>query len=750
MPADEKKISKNPCNLCRSMKKLTCTCTGGGGSGGDSSDSLEGDSNSSEAISFLANEAPDFSLSNLLPNLSAQYAKFASYFVSHSSNYEKIKKDDDFDIELGDNNIELDTTQQDSLSYWQIFLKLAHVTINEENAHAFLIISGLTLMNIALTFITPYLLSETVSLYSSEEESAELLGANVEKEQLVMLLLVSYALSQLIPNISKQMTTSITMHNAEREVENICKHLLQKSLNYHVTTTSGEQNRLFQKGFSMSSVGTPIISTIMPKLIEIFSASLLLSRNYGFEVGLSLMVMLGAYSAYSLSQVKTLVDNRELSLQKNNESWAELEGAIKNYKVIHDYNQLDYTLDKLHQSQIDFIKHYIKAENFPQKIAFRQTLMVRAYMAICTLYVASQIQSGQVSPSSFIMLLGYLNQLSTSLPEFSEALNSVLAAIPDLKFVFSELDKGPEIIEKTKETAQVMEMTTSPEINFSNVSFSYPKSERNPLEAPLFSNMTFTINPGEFVAIVSESGVGKTTLFNLLYGHYQPLNGQITINHQLIDDVTRTSWQKNIALFSQSPDLFKGTVRENIAYGSNNPNAVSDEMIWQQAKLAHLNHFLEQLPKGLDTEVGDNGKALSGGQQQKVGILRGMMKQSAIRLLDEITASCDSQSAKQVMSAIANSREGTTTLMITHKLSEVHYADRILVVGKNGLIAEGKHDELVNHCPLYKSLCQSYQSTDQSQFNPGFFELPKPRPLITTASSKKEREQENGMPVSIL
>lgn len=633
------------------------------------------------------------------------FKEIGEYFSSSNNRYQHLKKDDDYDLESKSDEETEATDESSSLSNWQLMMKLSEVMFSKENSPQVLLVGCLTLVNMGLNFLTPYLLSETVELCNSDEEQRAVLGLEVNQQTLITMLLMSYTISQLIPNYTKQQMTSLTMQNAEREVEKIAKHLLEKSFNYHATTSSGEQNRLFQKGFTVSTVGSPILTTVLPKLTEVFSASILLSNQYGWEVGLSLLAMLAVYSKYSLSQVDTIIKNREISLEKNNESWGQLENAIKNYKVMHDFNKLEYTLEKLHDCQIDFIEHYIKAENFPVKVGFSQVLMVRAYTMATCLYVANQLQRGEVSVSSFLALLGYLNQLSLSLPEFGQALNDVIAAIPDLNFVFSELAKGSEIRDPHPERLLPIEAGIAPGIEFSNLAFQYPASSRLSAPKPVFENMSFVIEPGEIVALVSESGVGKTTLFNLLYGYYQPNCGVIKINGEDLSELSLQDVQKNIAIFGQTANLFKGSIRENIAYGAENPDEISDQEILQLATDANLAEFLLSFPNGLDEQVGDGGKALSGGQQQKVAILRAMLKKSPIRLLDEVTASCDNLSGEQILKAMVDSRSGKTTLMITHKLKEVQYVDTIIVIGKEGLIAKGTHQQLLNTCPFY---CELY------------------------------------------
>ncbi len=243
-----------------------------------------------------------------------------------------------------------------------------------------------------------------------------------------------------------------------------------------------------------------------------------------------------------------------------------------------------------------------------------------------------------------------------------------------------------------------------------------------PILPPVFKGLSFTIEPGQKVALVSRSGGGKSTLFNLLYRYYSPASGTIYINDQDIAKVSLKSTQDHIGLMGQAANLFNGTVRDNILYGaadgrhvsdtiihalangSADASQITDEEIYALAKSVNLDSFIKNLSAGLDTQVGEEGKELSGGEQYKVAILRGLMKQAPIRLLDEITGALDSLSATQILTGMDTSLQNTTRIMITHKLLEAQDADVIIVLEQGVAIAQGTHAELLNDCPLYQDL----------------------------------------------
>ncbi len=330
-------------------------------------------------------------------------------------------------------------------------------------------------------------------------------------------------------------------------------------------------------------------------------------------------------------------------------------------------------------------------------------LIARLMMLLVALSVSAGIKTEQYTVQEFIVLLGYLNQLSSLLPPFGQAINQLFAAYPDLKFVFGELANGHEIVDEHPNIPLPVVPGVAPLIEFKNVSFTYPPKKDEKIGLTVFKDLSFTVKPGETVAFVSASGAGKTTIFNLLYGYYKPNQGVIKINGKDISEVSLTSLQKNINLFGQTPDLFKGSIRDNILFGGENPTTITDDMIYNTAKAVDLYDFLQAFPDKLATDVGSEGKAISLGQRQKVSVLRGLMKQGVIRLLDEITAPFDNSSAQAVLQNLAKP-SGVTTLMITHKLHEAQHVDKIFVLEDGRVVAEGTHQELLETSPHYQKL----------------------------------------------
>ena len=259
-----------------------------------------------------------------------------------------------------------------------------------------------------------------------------------------------------------------------------------------------------------------------------------------------------------------------------------------------------------------------------------------------------------------------------------------ISSIIDKEIKIKELADSPDLILKNSE------------IKFNKVGFKYEATDEKAIK-----EISFKIEGNSMAAFVGHSGAGKSTIINLLPRFYDPQEGSIEIDNQNIKGVSLNSLRKNLSLVSQDVILFDDTVKNNIAYAR--PSANHDEII-KACEFAAADDFIQKLPKGYNTMIGENGVRLSGGQKQRISIARAILKESPIILLDEATSSLDAESEEIVQNAINNLTKNKTTLVIAHRLSTIHSADKIFVMKNGKIINSGNHDYLINQCEEYKSL----------------------------------------------
>ena len=264
-------------------------------------------------------------------------------------------------------------------------------------------------------------------------------------------------------------------------------------------------------------------------------------------------------------------------------------------------------------------------------------------------------------------------------------------AMVGVRILYEIIDAPPS--EPRDDDKPPLKLTTA-RVEFSDVRFAYRPGE------PVIRGISFVAEPGKVTALVGPSGGGKSTALNLVLRFYDPTSGSITIDGQNIAAVSRASLRQQIAYVGQDVFLFRGTIRENIAFGK--PGATEDEIV-AAAQAAYAHDFIMSFPRGYDTPVGEHGLQLSGGQRQRVAVARALIKDAPIILLDEATAALNSESERQVQEAIAHLTQGRTTLVIAHRLHTVASADRILVIEDGAIVESGRHEELLRRNGRYAS-----------------------------------------------
>ena len=310
---------------------------------------------------------------------------------------------------------------------------------------------------------------------------------------------------------------------------------------------------------------------------------------------------------------------------------------------------------------------------------------------------AFALVEGKIEASDYIAYLLYISTLLTSIRRIIDFAEQFQRGMTGIERFYEIIDTAPTIFDK--ENAKEL-VVTNGKIDFENVSFKYSEETDDVL-----NDVNLHIGSGESFALVGPSGGGKTTICNLIPRFYELTSGSIKIDGTDIRDVTLKSLRENIGIVQQDVYLFSGTVRENIEYGK--PGATEEE-IRKAARLAGAEEFIDKLPDGFDTYVGERGVKLSGGQKQRISIARVFLKNPKILILDEATSALDNESEYLVQQSLERLAEGRTTLTVAHRLTTIKNADTILVVTKDGIAESGNHEELVAKNGLYASMFKMY------------------------------------------
>ncbi|MFP3919983.1 ABC transporter ATP-binding protein [Lysinibacillus telephonicus] len=322
-------------------------------------------------------------------------------------------------------------------------------------------------------------------------------------------------------------------------------------------------------------------------------------------------------------------------------------------------------------------------------------LVVMVVIVILLGYGGIRVADGSMTTGSLVAFLLYLFQIIYPITSFT--------------MFFTQLQKAKgateriiEILELNAEPGQNGKDMDIPNkgIHVVDVSFSYNEEE------PVLNNLSFEVEPGTMVAFAGPSGGGKSTMFALLERFYEPTSGEILIGNTPIRELSLSSWRKQIGYVSQDSPMMVGTIRENLCYGLEDSENIDDDRLWEVAKMAYAEQFIKEFPNGLDTEVGERGIKLSGGQRQRIAIARAFLRDPKILLMDEATASLDSQSEGFVQDALERLMEGRTTFIIAHRLSTIVSANKIIFIEKGQITGEGTHQQLVKTHSLYREFAE--------------------------------------------
>ncbi|MBE6056778.1 ABC transporter ATP-binding protein, partial [Clostridium sp.] len=377
----------------------------------------------------------------------------------------------------------------------------------------------------------------------------------------------------------------------------------------------------------------------------------------------------------------------------------ELSGTVQDnfsgIKEIQIFNQQEREEKRIKNLSIKHSKAYLKASFF-----FETTFPLLAFFTalgsvIVIIFGGFMVSRGEINIGDIVGFSMYLGMFYGPIKSFSRLMEMAGNAVAGCKRVFEVMDEVSDVKEKVN--AKKLPRVKG-EVEFKGISFSYND------EIKVLKNINLKVNPGETVAFVGATGVGKTTIASLLNRFYDPQSGSILMDGIDIKDVTLKSLRDNISMVLQDTFLFNGTIYENIVYGWK--EATRDQVL-AASKAANAHNFIENLEDGYDTIIGERGVRLSGGQKQRISIARAILRNSPILILDEATSALDTKTEKEIQAALDKISKDRTTIVIAHRLSTIYNADKIVVLEGAGIKEMGTHDELIcsggTYAMLYKS-----------------------------------------------
>jgi len=545
---------------------------------------------------------------------------------------------------------------------------------------------------------TPFFYKAAVDSLSGEPPSdVWLLGAGA------IGLTVAYGMARLMNVGFQQLRDAIFARVAQRALRKLAlqtfTHIHAMSMRYHITRKTGGLSRIIERGVKgVEFLLRFLLFSVGPLILELAMISVVLWIAFDIWYLVVVAVVIAAYVAFTFRVTEWRVRLRREMNDQDTDANQKAIDSLLNYETVKYFSAEGWEANRYDRAMAGYERAALQTTYSLSLLNFGQSLLITTGLVIVMVMAAMGVQSGTLTVGDFVMVNAYMIQITMPLNFLGTVYREIRQSLVDMSEMFGLLDQPPDVTDKPG--ARRLKVNEGA-INFANVRFGYDA------ERPILKGPSFEVPAGQTVAIVGPSGSGKSTIGRLLFRFYDVQDGAIRIDGQDLRDVTQQSVHEAIGVVPQDTVLFNDTIRYNIGYGR---VGAHDDEIEQAAKDAQIHDFIIGLPDGYDTQVGERGLKLSGGEKQRVGIARTLLKNPPILLLDEATSALDSETERGIQDALARATEGRTAITIAHRLSTVADADRIIVLEEGVIIEEGAHAELVARDGRYAAMWRTQKA----------------------------------------
>ncbi len=510
-------------------------------------------------------------------------------------------------------------------------------------------------------------------------------------EQLLVLpviLLLGYGLLRLASALFNELRDTVfarVRYHAMRKLSvRVLEHLHNLSLRFHLERKTGAISRDLERGTSsVSTLMNFMVFSIIPIAVEFGLVAVILLGNYSPVFALITFATVAVYVIFTVKITEWRMDHRHAMNRFDSQASNQAVDSLINYETVKYFNNEKLELERYNSTLGQWEESAVKSQTSMSILNFGQSSIIAVGVTLIMFFAANAVVTGEMSIGDLVMVNAFLLQLFLPLGTLGIVYRQVKYTLADMDMVFRLLETPQEV----RDAPDALELQVKQGvIHFENVDFAYQP------ERPILHGVSFSVPAGAKVAVVGHSGAGKSTLSRLLYRFYEVTGGRILIDGQDIAQATQASLRKTIGIVPQDTVLFNDSIRYNLQYG--NPHATQAELE-RAADMAHIRHFIDSLPDGWDTMVGERGLKLSGGEKQRVAIARAILKQPPILIFDEATSSLDSATEQAIQQTLHEVAGHHTTLMIAHRLSTIVDADRILVMDGGKVVEQGTHAELL-------------------------------------------------------
>jgi ATP-binding cassette subfamily B protein len=519
---------------------------------------------------------------------------------------------------------------------------------------------------------------------------------------LPLFLLLAYGALRLSSSLFNELRDAVfarVRYRAMRRLSNrVLSHLHELSLRFHLERQTGAISRDLERGTrSVSQILNYMVFSILPMLVEFGLVALVLLTQYDIIFTLVTFGTVAVYVAFTLAITEWRMEYRHAMNRLDSKANTQAFDSLINYETVKYFGNEGLELQRFDSTLMEWEENAVKSQTSMSLLNFGQGGIIAVGVTLIMLFAANGVVQGSMSIGDLVLVNAFLLQLFIPLNFLGIVYRQIKYSLADMDLIFKLLERQPEITDAPD--ASPLQLKQG-EVRFEAVDFAYQPDRQ------ILRQVDFTIEPGQKVAVVGHSGAGKSTLSRLLFRFYDVTGGRVLVDGQDVREVTRSSLREAIGIVPQDTVLFNDTILYNLAYGR--PEASRAE-IEAAARIAHIADFIESLPQGYQTVVGERGLKLSGGEKQRIAIARAMLKRPRILVFDEATSSLDTKTEQAIQETLREVARDHTTLVIAHRLSTVIDADRILVMDQGQIREWGRHRELLAHDGIYAHMWRLQQ-----------------------------------------
>ncbi|QGZ33457.1 ABCB family ABC transporter ATP-binding protein/permease [Stappia indica] len=565
-----------------------------------------------------------------------------------------------------------------------------------------------------VTVLSPYFFKWATDALTVQQGDASAaggtLGLDVLPAWLVapVMLVIAYNVARVLFVGFNQLRDALFARVGQHAVRQLAfltfRHLHALSLRFHLARRTGGLSRVIERGVKgIENIVRFTILNGIPTVMEFGVMAAVIWYQFGWIYVAVVAVMIVAYTWFTVQTSNWRIAIRREMNDNDTEANSKAIDSLLNFETVKYFGNEQMEAERFDRSMAGYERAATRTWTSLAWLNFGQAVILGVATAICMVMSARAVMAGTQTLGDFVMINALLLQLSIPLNFIGFLYREIRQGLTDLEAMFQLLGQPAEITDRPGATPLAVQGGT---VRFEDVTFHYDA------DRPILQGIAFEVPAGRTVAIVGPSGAGKSTISRLLFRFYDVTGGRITIDGQDVRDVTQESLRRATGMVPQDTVLFNDTVAYNIRYGR--PEA-SEEEVREAARMAQIGDFIEALPQGYRTEVGERGLKLSGGEKQRVAIARTILKAPPILILDEATSALDTHTEREIQAALDQVSRNRTTLVIAHRLSTVVNADEILVLEKGRIVERGRHQELLAKGGLYASMWARQQEASEAE-----------------------------------